>query len=126
MSEQHKPSPASVPLQQGHRTYHLVPFEVWERQKDQPAYLPEMFGQHGFIHCTDSLDELVAVGNRYYQDDPRTYLVLRIECDRVESEIVYEDPQQIFPHIYGPLQTQAVDAVLSVERGGNGRFLAIR
>lgn len=119
------PSDDSLLAKAGHRTFHLVPTEHWEAQCAGEDYLPERFGEEGFIHCTDTFDEVVAVGNRYYHSDPRPYVLLEIDCGRVAAPIVYEDPDRHFPHIYGHLETAAVRRVLTVARDAEGRFLGI-
>ena len=108
-----------------HVTYHLVPTAVWESQMYEASYQPEGFKEEGFIHCTDTLEELVAVGNRYYRSDPREFLVLAIDCEQVTARVVYEDPQHIFPHVYGPLNTDAVLSIQQVVRGADGTFLTM-
>jgi uncharacterized protein (DUF952 family) len=108
-----------------HVTFHLSPAEVWEPQAFGPSYRPERFAEEGFIHCTDTLEELVAVGNRYYRTDPRDFLVLAIDCVQVTASVVYEDERQIFPHIYGPLNTDAVLSVQRVVRAADGAFLTM-
>lgn len=108
-----------------HVTYHLVPAEVWEIQKFESSYEPEGFGDEGFIHCTDTLEELVAVGNRYYTADSREFLVLAIDCEQVDARVIYEDDRQIFPHIYGPLNTNSILSVQPVVRDADGRFLSM-
>jgi len=110
---------------EGHTTYHLVPKDQWEAQAATPSYLPEGFEDEGFIHCTDTIDEVIAVGNRHYQGDTRSFLLLAIECGSVAAPIVYEDSGQVFPHIYGPLEVGAVRRVHRVTRDREGRFLSV-
>jgi uncharacterized protein (DUF952 family) len=119
------PANAAPLTKQGHTTYHLVPSEWWQAQHDEPSYLPERFADEGFIHCTDTLEEIIAVGNRYYTADSRPFLLLDIDCAAVEAPIVYEDPNRIFPHIYGPLEVDAVTRVRLVVRDERGCFLSI-
>lgn len=104
--------------------YHLVPTEVWERQKDAPQYLPEAFEADGFIHCTNGLEELLAVANRYYTGDHRPYRVLILKVDLIDSPVRYDDPNEIFPHIYGPLNLSAVVGMLDAQRHEDGRFIS--
>jgi uncharacterized protein len=106
-------------------TFHLTPRERWEAQRDGAEYLPEPFEREGFIHCTDGEDNVVDVGNRYYTGDPREMVCLVIDSDAVIADIHYEDPQRIFPHIYGPLNINAVRAVRAVDRGPGGEFVRI-
>ena len=104
-------------------TYHLVPKQVWEKQREQSEYLPEAFSQDGFIHCTNGLEELVNVGNRYYTSDERPFLVLILDVSKIQAPVRYDDPDEIYPHIYGPLNTDAVVGTLEVRRDENGTFL---
>lgn len=105
-------------------TYHLSPVEVWQRQKDQDEYLPEAYEVDGFIHCTDGLENLLRVGNMFYTGDRREFCVLVLKTGDIRSEIRYEDPEEIFPHIYGPLNTSAVQGEMRVLRGDDGTFLS--
>lgn len=106
-------------------TLHLVPEDVWVTQKDESRYLPDAFCSDGFIHCTHGHDVVIDVGNRYYRDDVRPYLVLEVDLERVAAPVVYEDAQRRFPHIYGPLERHAVRRVCRMERAADGTFVAI-
>jgi uncharacterized protein (DUF952 family) len=103
-------------------TFHLTTAETWARQRDQSTYLPDAFAQDGFIHCTDGEQNMVDTANRYYAADPSQFICLVIEQERVASEIRYEDPNRIYPHIYGPLNVNAVIAVRAFERDADGHF----
>jgi uncharacterized protein (DUF952 family) len=105
-------------------TYHLVPVEVWESKKHLESYMPDAFAQEGFIHCTNGLDELVAVGNRYYKTDLRDYMALVLDVDEIESPVRYDDPNDTFPHIYGPLNASAIIGTFHAIRGEDGTFRA--
>ena len=106
-------------------TYHLVPEQVWQTQAHGAEYLPEAFSHDGFIHCTNGLDELLSAGNRYYVDDAREFIVLALDITRVTAEVRYDDPDRLFPHIYGPLNTDAVVHQAFVIRSPDGTFLAV-
>lgn len=106
-------------------TLHLVPEDVWVTQKDESRYLPDAFSSDGFIHCTHGHDVVIEVGNRYYRDDARPYLVLEVDLERVAAPVLYEDAQRRFPHIYGPLERHAVRRVCRMERAADGTFIAI-
>ena len=104
---------------------HLTARKTWDEQRNGSHYRPEPFETEGFIHCTDGEANVIAAGNRYYTSDPRPMVCLVIDDEKVEAEVRYEDPQGIFPHIYGPLNIDAVIAVQSVDRKDDGTFLAI-
>jgi len=109
-----------------HRTLHLTSLEVWKHQAQQADYRPEGFDSDGFIHCTDDLDELLSVGNRYYQSDSREYVALTINCDLLTVPVRYEDPDHKFPHIYGALNVSAVERVQRVHRTARGFFVGFK
>ena len=106
-------------------TFHLTPLAVWKAQSGLDTYIPEPFEHERFIHCTDGEERVIDVGNRYYTSDPRPFCLLEIERSRLVAPVVYEDPERVYPHIYGPLNTDAVRAVRSVGRDGNGRFVGL-
>ena len=59
----------------------------------------------------------------YYKDEPGAWVVLTIDKDRVSSPMRYEDPDNVFPHIYGPLNRDAIVDVRDIPRSDGGRFL---
>lgn len=105
----------------GH-TLHLIPEPVWESVKNDVTYVPEHFEQDGFVHCTDGEQNLLGVGNAFYRNDDRPYLVLVLDVDRLQSPVRYDDPAQIYPHIYGPVNLDAVVEVRRVVRLADGSF----
>lgn len=108
------------------QTFHLTPETVWLGQADAATYQPEPFATEGFIHCTDGEANLIDVANRYYRRDPRPHVVLVIDLERVTAPVRYEDPERFFPHLYGPLNREAVVAVRAIDRGDDGTFLGLR
>ena len=51
--------------------------------------------------------------------------MLVIDKEKVSAEIKYEEPEQIYPHIYGPLNRDAIVSVQPVNRAEDGTFLAV-
>ncbi len=49
--------------------------------------------------------------------------MLYIDQDRVTSPMRYDDPAEVFPHIYGPLNRDAIVAVKDIARALDGTFL---
>lgn len=106
-------------------TWHLSPEPHWAAHAGKPSYTPEHFAADGFIHCTNGDERLIEVGNRYYTTDPRPFLALLVDLDAAGSPAIYEDPEQVYPHIYGELDTAAVRQVRRIVRGADGTFLEI-
>ena len=106
-------------------TYHLVPVSVWESQRSNEWYTPEAFERDGFIHCTNGIDQLVTVANSFYVTDPRPFRVLALNKSAIRSDVRYDDDARLFPHIYGPLNTDSVVGELTVVRADDGAFVSI-
>jgi uncharacterized protein (DUF952 family) len=99
--------------------YHLVPANHWHDLNLASPYLPRDFESDGFIHCTRGIALLLRVANTYYRDVPGEFLLLVIDETLVSAEIKYENG---FPHIYGPLNRDAIVAVHSMPRQIDGCF----
>ncbi len=104
-------------------TYHIVAGEYFRDCDSGLPYLPEGFADEGFVHCTDGEQNVADTANRYYRDEQRMFIVLVIEKDQVAAEIKYEDPDAVYPHIYGPLNRDAIVTVLPLLREADGTFL---
>ena len=96
--------------------YHLVPVDDFRSTPREEPYLPADYARAGFIHCTRSVEPVVVVANRNYRDDPRAFALLAIDEDRVAAEIKNEPAQDggLYPHIYGPLNRDAIIRVFSM------------
>ncbi len=107
--------------------YHLVPEAVYAAQSTGQDYLPEAFNAEGFVHLAHGLDEVLAVGNALYRDDPQPYLLLTVDLDRVKPsiQIRYDDPDRRYPHVYGPLDRGAVIDVQRLNRAPDGSFTGV-
>ena len=106
--------------------YHLVPVPVWKERGGAATYVPEAYEQDGFIHTTNGLDPLLDVANMFYTGDDRPFMVLVLDTTGITSELRYDDEGRVYPHIYGPLNTDSVIGTLAVERDAEGRFTGFR
>lgn len=104
-------------------TLHMTPSEVWAGQSGAANYRPEAFEREGFVHCTDDEAVLLEVANRYYRADPRSYVVLDVDLARVSAPAIYEDEARWFPHVYGPIEREAVRRVRRMVRADEGAFI---
>jgi uncharacterized protein (DUF952 family) len=79
----------------------------------------------GFIHCS-TRDQVEGVANTAYSD-AGPLVLLTIDPDRVAAAIRQEpaDDGESFPHIYGPLPTEAVVAVQPFAPGPGGLFVLV-
>jgi uncharacterized protein (DUF952 family) len=105
--------------------YHLVPEPWYRSQPEDRPYLPEPFDADGFVHLTHGLDDVLAVGNMFYRDDPRPYLLLTIDLGQITSDVRHDDDSQRYPHVYGPLDRAAIVAIQTIERDSDGSFTGV-
>jgi uncharacterized protein (DUF952 family) len=104
-------------------TYHGTPKEYFDSLDPDQPYLPPEFAQDGFIHCTDGREAVSIILTLIYRKQPGRFVVLYIDQEKVMAPIKYEGPAGIYPHIYGPLNRDAIIAVREVERSPEGIFL---
>ena len=106
--------------------FHITTREAWDEAKPVGTYWPEAFAAEGFIHCSTPA-QVVRVADARFRGR-RGLVLLAIDTARVAPEIVYENLEggsELFPHIYGGLNADAVAEVLEFEPGENGYFKAI-
>lgn len=93
--------------------YHVVTAENWQKAVQQGFYEAESLALEGFIH-TSKAEQVQGVLQRYYKDKI-DLLLLHIDEAKLTSTLKFELAPSIneeFPHIYGPLN---IDAVVKVE-----------
>jgi uncharacterized protein (DUF952 family) len=114
---------------------HLLPLADWEHflAGGAGAYEPASLAAEGFVHCTGSDELLLRVANSFYRDLPDPVVVLSVDPSRLRSPVVWETPPgsdplaaERFPHVYGPLDRDAVVATRRLVRDPSGRAIAIR
>lgn len=106
--------------------FHVTGQDQWEAARSAGEYRLSTRGYAledvGFIHCASS-NQVEAVANRVYPG-VEGLVVLAIDLDRVGPPIRYElaGGEELFPHVYGPLNTEVVVAAHPLEPGLDGRF----
>src|SRR4029079_10306877 len=105
-------------------TLTLRPGRAVEVGRDGVGSAPRSLAAEGFVHCTGDDQLMLAVANRFYASDPDELVVVTLDRARLTSEVRGEPPahpdgrpstgtEPFFPHVYGPLDR---DAVLAVRR----------
>jgi uncharacterized protein (DUF952 family)/uridine phosphorylase len=102
---------------------HITPYEDWLAAQQGGEYRPASLDHEGFIHCSTP-GQVVPVANNLYPAQ-RNLVLLCIERGRVSAPVRDEDcyeTGQLFPHIYGPLNRDAVVQVLPLPPDEDGTF----
>ena len=94
------------------RIYHITTSVEWKKAQDTGAYIAPALKEEGFIHCCEEA-QVGYIKDLYYKNE--TDLVkLCIDTEKLTSQFVFEwspSLEQTFPHIYGPINIDAVDSV---------------
>lgn len=109
----------------GSVTYHLAPRGRWEAADPSLPYEAPSFAEEGFTHCTDGASRLRETADRHFRADPRDFVVLVLDLGRIRAPWRYDDGARVYPHIYGPIDRDAVLAVVTASRDASGGFLAM-
>jgi uncharacterized protein (DUF952 family) len=103
--------------------YHITTVAAWEEARRTGAYTADSLFSEGFIHCSDR-DQYVWVANTRFRGR-RDLILLYILEDRLRAPVVRENlegGQALFPHIYGPLHTDAVLGISIMTPADDGSF----
>ncbi len=101
---------------------HITQREQWEQAQGTGFYRGDTLDSEGFIHCS-TLQQVVAVANaRFHAQEGLVLLCIDAEMLQAELRFDAAEEGERFPHIYGPLNSDAVVKVLPFEPGEDGSF----
>lgn len=95
--------------------YHLISESDWRAISQKTHYSPESLAKEGFIHFSLP-PQLAGVVSRFYSGC-KDLLVLKIDVSKVPGEFIFEEADgSQYPHLYQPLNLDAVVDVQSWEK----------
>jgi uncharacterized protein (DUF952 family) len=104
--------------------YHLTSRLSWSAAQRKGLYSADTLGDQGFIHCSKA-EQILRVANAFYANR-HGLVLLEIEPSKLIPPLRWEPgtdkADELFPHIYGPLNLEAVVQVLDFEPDSDGRF----
>lgn len=103
--------------------FHITTEENFNAFKKNKNYEPESLDEDGFIHCSSG-HQVENTANEKFAGQDRI-LLLVIDVTALNSKIKYEkDPEsgKKYPHIYGPLDTNAIIDKIEVLAEDSGDF----
>lgn len=101
---------------------HICTKNTWEEAKKIKLYEGDTLKTQGFIHCSKA-EQVIEVANYLFKG--RSDLILLVIAEKsVQAEIKYEDAGDgdLYPHIYGPLNIDAVIHVVDFPSNEDGDF----
>lgn len=102
--------------------YHITPAAAWDAAQHAGVYAADSLATEGFIHLSTRA-QVLWVADRFYAGQSGLVL-LAVATERLAAELRYEEsePGQRFPHLYGPLNLDAVIAAHLFAPGPDGSF----
>jgi uncharacterized protein (DUF952 family) len=98
--------------------YHVTTAKAWEAAKKHGAYEADSLATEGFMHCSEG-HQVAGVLQRYFKGK-ENLVQLTIDTDVVQHRLQYDvapSLNEAFPHIYGPLNIEAVLEVVPIDAG---------
>jgi uncharacterized protein (DUF952 family) len=114
---------------------HITTCAAWEAAQASGQFLSPEFDDHGFIHCSTP-EQVLLVANAFFRG--RTGLMLLvIDPARLKSPVRWEPAHSIsrlpdftqnavFPHVYGPVNIDAVARTVDLVPNETGSFVLPR
>src|ERR1044071_3700617 len=113
--------------------YHITSQTAWDNAQAQGEYLAPSLSVEGFIHCS-TIAQVLPVAENFYKGQ-HGLIILVIDPAKLISKLQWEAPServpspkgmaedQKFPHIYGPLNLNAVTKTVKLETNSDGNFI---
>jgi uncharacterized protein (DUF952 family) len=111
--------------------FHITSRRVWDEAQERGNYRAESLATEGFIHCS-TVTQVLSVAENFYKGQHGLVLLV-IEPTLLSSDLKWEPPSggtpppgvpkgDMFPHIYGPINLDAVVNVVELEEDPQGKF----
>lgn len=92
---------------------HLTTRQAWEAAQQAGSYVPESLADEGFVHLS-APNQILDTAARHFPG-VNGLVLLTIAAERLSAPLRYETVPahgELFPHLYGPLNLDAVTAVV--------------
>jgi uncharacterized protein (DUF952 family) len=100
--------------------YHMTTRADWEGTPPDENFVAATLANEGFIHCTAERERVLQVANRFYRGAPGEWVILTVAVAQLTAPLRWEAADDhIFPHVYGPIDRNAVVEVTPFPRRGD-------
>lgn len=114
-----------VEIERPNLIVHLCHRQDWRQAQQNGVLRNASLQNEGFIHCSQP-EQILEVANRFYRGLPDLTL-LWLDPDKVSVEIRWETADGVqFPHIYGPINLEAIIDATSLNPDPDGTFRSIQ
>ena len=104
---------------------HITSPDAWDAARAAGKFTADTLESEGFIHCSTPA-QVLRVANMLFSGQ-HGLILLVIDSLRLASELRWEPGVDLaserFPHIYGPINLEAVVDVLAFEPQADGSFV---
>ncbi|MDR9404897.1 MAG: DUF952 domain-containing protein [Halothece sp. Uz-M2-17] len=103
--------------------FHITKRIEWEEAVRAGEYRAASLSDQGFIHCSTS-EQMVRVANFLFAGQSGLVL-LCIDVEKLNAKVEYENcegGEDLFPHVYGSINLNAVVDVVDFNPDREGRF----
>lgn len=102
---------------------HITTPDAWAQAQRTGTYTDPSLDAEGFIHCSTPEQVLIPANERFAGRTDLCLLV--IDADALTERLVFEDCYETgmeFPHVYGPINIDAVTATVDFPCSTDGSF----
>ncbi|WP_019853596.1 cupin domain-containing protein [Actinopolyspora mortivallis] len=113
--------------------FHLLPLGEYHADTARPITAASLETE-GFVHCSPDPGTALAVANELYRSAEEQLVLVELDPSRLSAPVRWEPPspkppegvsaRTLFPHVYGPLEREAVRGLRYARRDVHGRFVA--
>ncbi len=103
------------------RVYHMLSKAAYESLPPGPYRHPSLETE-GFVHCSNR-DQVAWAANKFYAGE-LDMVVLTLDANCLGVLLKDEDPGcgRLFPHVYGPIERDAILGAQPLRRDGAGHW----
>ena len=112
--------------------YHITSHTSWNEAQAKGEYAAPSLANEGFIHCS-TISQVLPVAENFYKGQTGLVLLV-IDPALLSSTLNWEPPSggapppgvpesETFPHIYGPINLNAVTKIIDLETSEDETFI---
>lgn len=103
--------------------YHLMSQSEFDHQPADEPLIESSLADEGFIHLSATAEQVTWVANRHYRE-VADLVALVLDEDLLTAPVRYDrTPDGVFPHLYGPLDREAIVDIEPLRRSNQEEWI---